>query len=48
MKGGLWEQHHHINVQELKAGMLAVQALVKDRQNVHIHLVQMDNTSALA
>ena len=48
--GGLWsiqEQHHHINVLELKAGMLAVQAFVKNKQNVHVHL-KMDNTSALA
>ena len=44
--GGLWstqEQCHHINVLELKAGMFAVQAFVKDRQNVHVHL-KMDNT----
>jgi len=46
----LWsiqEQHLYINVLELKACMFAVQAFVKDRQNVHVHL-KMDNTSALA
>ena len=48
--GGLWsiqEQHHHINVLELKAGMFAVQAFVKNKQNVHVHL-KMDNTLVLA
>jgi len=48
--GGLWsaqEQRQHINILELKAGMFAVQAFVKDKLNVHVHL-KMDNTSALA
>ena len=47
--GGLWssQEQQHINVLELKAGMFAVQAFTKDKQNVHVHL-RMDNTSALA
>ena len=43
---GLWsqqERQQHINVLELTAGMFAVQAFVKERQNVHVHL-KMDNT----
>jgi len=48
--GGLWsqlEQQKHINVLELTAGMFAVQAFVKDKRDIHVHL-RMDNTSALA
>jgi len=47
--GGLWsiqERRHHINVLELKAGMLTVQVFVKNKQNIHVHL-QMDKTLAL-
>lgn len=47
---GLWtltEKESHINVLELKAVLLVIQALLKDRQNQHIR-VRADNKTAVA
>lgn len=48
--GGHWdsvEAQNSINVLELKAALLALQSLVKDKSNLHIRLM-MDNTTAVA
>ena len=41
------EQSWHINAKELKAIELAVRALTKNRQSIHIHC-QCDNTTSVA
>ena len=48
--GGHWdhvEAQNNVNVLELKAVLLALQSLVKDKSNLHIRLM-MDNTTAVA
>lgn len=48
--GGNWKEEEaksHINVLELKAGLLSLQSFVKDMSSVHVRLM-MDNTTAVA
>lgn len=49
--GGPWKQNeanYHINVLELQAVYLALQALCKDKLYISIHLLIDDNTTAVA